>query len=89
MFCIKGFGFLPDRDNHIVGSFFGLCLGVALDFGKVIPFAPSLGTSLISKGSYAIPPEEFKVRRMYPKGKKQIENNVFVQMDQSMMSFQL
>ena len=54
---------------QVAGSFFGLSLGVTLDFGKVIFFAPSLGT----KGSYSTLPEIFQMTTTYSDGKKQGE----------------
>lgn len=41
-----------------------------MDFGKVIFFAPSLGT----KGSYSTLPERLKMTTTYSNGKKQVED---------------
>ena len=40
------------QGNCLGLSFFSLSLAVALDLGRVVPFAPSVGMSLVSMGLF-------------------------------------
>jgi len=69
---ITRLGFLPAWDKWVVGSFFWLSSGMTLDLGKGVSYASSLGTPVILKSGYSILSEIFKIRTMYPEGKKNL-----------------
>ena len=68
--CITRLGFLTAWDKWAVGSFCRLSSGMALGLGKGVSFTPSLGTPVTPKEGYSILSEIFKIRPMYPEGRK-------------------
>lgn len=73
----------------LVLSFGYLSSGTTLDLGKGVSFAPSLGTPITPKAGYSVLSAMFKIRTMYPEGKKHIEDKVVEWVDQHMIPFML